>query len=161
MVDIYIREMDEVDAPFIIKTCHRHYFKNSPQTRRVPGRTYDFYYGPLWNHIVDTHNVAVACDRSSPWQIFGFIIFDYDPAGNMFLYYVYVKDIYRGYGIGTRLTEFAESLAPDPDNTNKYLVHKTDKATGPAMHERGYRFNPFYIFNDLKEMFSNEPIETH
>lgn len=114
MSDFAIRPPTPADVPLVLQTWTRTY-------ARVAKR----HCGPLAPRAVAdaVHataqlilarpgvEVAVATNPANAWFIFGYAVFE---RAESVLHWVYVKDLYRGNGIGPELVAYARDLCAGP-----------------------------------------------
>jgi GNAT superfamily N-acetyltransferase len=109
---ISIRNYKEEDKAFVISTWLKSFYTNMP-SYKVNSR---YYIKPESNEFYKFHSkvvqsvlekplttVLIACNEEDENQIFGYIIYDENC-----MHWLYVKQVYRRNGIGTRLLKEAD-----------------------------------------------------
>lgn len=109
---VQYRAATKADLPFILSSWVRSY----THKRRPPeGLTLKAFRAGLRLVIADilresTTRLVVACNPHNERLIWGWACYDDGPKA--VLYYAYVKEVFRGCGIGTELTRIARNRAP-------------------------------------------------
>lgn len=111
---ITIRKMKETDIPYIYSSwledyLSSHFIKQKHQTRALqthialmPRELYYKEQRARIDRIIKKSIVYVACNTEDEEQIFGYIVFR--EVGNLtILSWIYVRPVYRGFGIANKL----------------------------------------------------------
>lgn len=101
LMPIEIRLYEQSDYNFI-KNSYMKSFRNSNLTRYVNPELYNEHQSRLFDSIVRTANILIACNSSDSYQILGYCIYD---NSKKVLHYVYVKNPFRKNYIAKRLIE--------------------------------------------------------
>jgi GNAT superfamily N-acetyltransferase len=100
------RELKESDRDFVFSSWLFSFKGASPFAKRIRGK--DFYknHQKVIENIIErpTLMTCVACLEDDPDVILGFIIWEQDQ-GTVSVHYIFVKEIYRGNGVGAFLWE--------------------------------------------------------
>lgn len=101
MADVSIRNATPQDGGFIADSWLRSY-SSAYHVKKVPAEVYWRRHRDVIADLVSRSVVRVACDPADPWTIWGWVCGEVQ-GGTIVLHYVYVKDVFRGYDIGTIL----------------------------------------------------------
>jgi GNAT superfamily N-acetyltransferase len=121
------------DAPFIMQTWQRSYYKGSDFARLIHRTVYDMYNRETIEQILCRHgtHVTIGHDPESDDTIYGYIVLEEDTADMPIVHYLFVKEAWRQLGIATKLI-----TATVPDPMRCYFTHHTkdrfDRTTGEA-----------------------------
>lgn len=78
----------------------------------IEPQVYFHWHHKLLEALIPTSNVIVACDIDNPDKIYGYGVARYD-GPNLFVHYVYVREGWRGLGIGGSIFRaWMERFAP-------------------------------------------------
>jgi GNAT superfamily N-acetyltransferase len=137
-----IREADLGDLAFVLDTIARS-LRNSPAYKECSN---DVFYSGFRQYIepaVMSSPILVACNPECEDQIYGYISYQQESNSPM-LNYVYVKQVYRGMGIGTKL--MAAVCAPSDVLRYKFttpaMVNFMRHCIDTGVLSNGY-YNPF------------------
>lgn len=79
--------------------------------------------------------VVVACDPQAPAEVWAWLCFE-DKAPGCLVHFVYTKQVYRRFGLASRLVQLAEAMAPGPVSHS----HETEAgAVLAAQHPSTYK----------------------
>ena len=128
-----LREFRPDDLNFILGTWMESYFFYMPS--RPPKNIYAREHSALIHKKLPICECLVACSEEDPTQILGYLITE----GEL-LHYIYVKELFRKLGIGSRLMEEMYRNAVDVVHTHY---------TKPIKHfDRSYHliYNPYLFY---------------
>ena len=99
MDEIQMRDFQRItDEAFVIDSWMRSFYTNSPFTIYLPRKEFQVKHLPIINRLIGKSTIRLAVEGMSPDIIVGYIV--YEPE---VMHYVYVKEAFRGFGIGRRL----------------------------------------------------------
>lgn len=110
--NVVLRPSTELDDNFIFSSWLKSYRRNAGP---IPHRWYFKIYQALLDRLYRRPAIetTIACFRTRPEQIFGYIVHETDPStSTTYVHYVYIKDIFRSMGIGSALLQHATSGKP-------------------------------------------------
>jgi GNAT superfamily N-acetyltransferase len=110
---VTIRAAAPSDHDFVQGTLLNHYYEESFWAQRLTTRTFFDGHTPLVKGLLYRAQVNVACEKSDPYALLGFVIFepsifdsaDLTPLTPPVLDFLFVKKSFRGIGIGRLLFE--------------------------------------------------------
>ena len=140
-MSLKIRPMKDEDTNFILSTWLKSYREYGPSP--VPESS--IYYKEHQKHIKSllSSESIVACTEDEE-QIVGFLV-----ATNQTAHYVYVKAVFRKFGVANRLIDSVKRL--------KYFSQFTKFA--PLFEKRGLQYNPYKFYQGvIGENQDNESI---
>lgn len=132
------RRMKDGDLNFILNSWLTSY-RLSPYTKRIGKEMYyQFHQEKLKALLERKPNVLLACAPDYPDQIFGYIVYEFDPD---VIHYLHVKKTYRKLGIADALLQVL-----DINNKPHLYTHFTlDAAYITTKYKDNLIFNP-YLF---------------
>lgn len=141
--DVNVRRIQEADRAYVAATWLDS-FADAPMARSLGRRRYDRRWQPLIRELLRTSTVLIATPSNDPDLIVGWIAFGVDEEYGPVIHYAYVRDSFRGFGVGSRL--FAETGF----STRWTYTHRTLDAQRITAHWRatGGR-QPTYDFTIL------------
>jgi ribosomal protein S18 acetylase RimI-like enzyme len=138
--NVVLRDGTELDDNFIYSSWLKSYKRSAGP---IPFRWYYKIYQTVLDRLFKRPpiKVRVACFRTRPEQIFGYVVFE-EHEGTPYIHYLYIKDAFRGMGIGS-------ALLSDATGGNEFTY-----TFRPRRHkmfvDRGGRFSDKYIREDLE-----------
>lgn len=112
--DFAIRPATEKDWAFILQSWTRTYARSMDPGPLAPRALADAVHASVSRLLTRPGvEVAVATNPANAFFIFGYVVFERRADGPV-LHWVYVKDLYRGYGIGSDLVTYARGDLPGP-----------------------------------------------
>ena len=134
---IKIRPMTEGDFNFVISSWLKSYKYSGTAVRRMIDRVYYDAYEPIVKSLIKRSDVYIACLRSDPDAIVGYLaierVEDHD-----IIHYCNIRDIWQKMGIASYLIEAAQ-----PQNMT-YFTHWTSPIQS-LIHKIPYVYQPFLI----------------
>lgn len=134
--EVHIRPATEGDLPFIVDSWMRSYSKSVTVARPI----YDRFQRELIERLLKASTVLVACNSESPSQLFGYVVAQRRGAV-VVLHYVYVKQIFRHFGIAAALLSHVGAQG------RCQYTHRTKKGESLA-RKLGAHFNPYLLPGD-------------
>lgn len=110
MSQVSMRRATPEDGRFVADSWLRSY-KGAYHVKRVPAEVYWKQHRAVIAHAVDRSDVWIACDPHDPWTIWGWICAERDGSA-LVVHYVYVKDAFRGFRVGSHLVKALCDEAP-------------------------------------------------
>lgn len=110
MSQVSIRPATPEDGRFVADSWLRS-FKGAYHVKHVPAEVYWRMHRAVVADIVDRSEVWIACDPHDPWTIWGWMCAKRE-AGVVTVHYVYVKDAFRGFRVGSSLVQTFVEEAP-------------------------------------------------
>lgn len=102
---IRLRPAIEADVPFIFNSwlrCYRH----SRNTQGCENPVYFAQHHILIEGLCKRANILIACDEKNPAEIYGYICSE-TIEDVMVIHFMYIKEMYRKFGVGSFLAETA------------------------------------------------------
>lgn len=99
-----IRNFNKDDTAFVFQSWLKDYRRNSQFAKRIRSSDFFQYHHKILERIFEreTSQTLIACDPETPKVIWGYITIEKVPGLDL-IHYIYVKDSFRGYGIGGKL----------------------------------------------------------
>jgi hypothetical protein len=144
-----IRQGTIDDKNFIFNSWLKDY-RESLFTVHVPDSIYYKHHADLIQQLLGKSYVAVLCNPEDPTLIFGYVV--YQPYNeHVIVHYLYVKGIYRQFGLATKL------LASITDVKKKtiYTSHLTEPIFKFMMRKYKIIYSP-YLLSELSSL----PLDT-
>ena len=136
---INLRSLATDDRSFLLHSWLRSY-RNGPFTRLIPNNLYYEAYHSVLEGLLASADIFIACDPDSPRRIFGYLVTGFAGEAPV-LFYVYVKQAYRGFGIARQLLAAARFDVAKPF----FFPFLSPQARSLAQHFPQAVFNPFLI----------------
>lgn len=149
---IELRLFESSDFNFI-KNSYMKSYRNSNLTRYVNQIVYNKYQSKLFDSIVRTANILIACNSSDSYQILGYIIYD---NSKKIIHYVYVKNPFRKNHIAKRLIERVASEGWQISHLTPFMksilygsnAHSADRANiSKTLQQLNITYNPYALFS--------------
>ena len=105
------RSMAVTDRGYITKSFNRTYRDNN---KKMNGRLYYKQADSMFNSILDRFSAIVVCNPNEISQIYGFCVAAYISNEEWVCFWIQIKQIYQGLGIGTSLFEFVKGDRKGP-----------------------------------------------
>lgn len=104
---ILLRPSVAADLPFVKDTWKRS-FRDSPFAGPIPNHLYHPVYGQVLDYLMGREDVRVevAANPESDGQVFGYVVSE-EGFDAPCLHWIYVKRVYRGYGVAKSLLKRA------------------------------------------------------
>lgn len=103
MSAVSMRPATPEDGRFVADSWIRSY-KGAYRNKRVPAEVYWKRQREVVANLVDRSDVWVACDPLNPWTVWGWICAERQ-ANVLVVHYVYVKNPFRGFKVGSMLVK--------------------------------------------------------
>ena len=101
------RPVESPDLAFVLSAWLKS-FRRSQHAGVVPNNLYHETYKAAFDHLLRRGMVVtVICNKSNPDQLVGFIAYETAANGTPVLHYLFIKDVFRGHGIGKHLLQGA------------------------------------------------------
>ena len=115
-----LRPYTPEDIPFIHNSWGTSYYRCSGANKVVDSRTFHERHRPLREAFFHrpTAAVIVACDKSDPWLIVGWIALEQIPEA-VVVHYVSVKSAFKGQGIAKWMFSQVNKVSPVTAYTHK------------------------------------------
>lgn len=98
-----LRSIQSEDLAFVIAAWLKS-FRRSPFAGVIPNDLYHATYKNCFDQLLQRGmKVTVVCNTSNPDQLLGFIAYETAANGTPVVHYLFVKDVFRGNGIGKLL----------------------------------------------------------
>lgn len=139
-----LRTARPADHAFITKSWLRSYERSAPHDRALRtqyltntnrvlgGQVRDAYfaqYHQVIEEVLDTSTILVACHRTEPDVVVGFVVGAVHSTGCLVLHYVYVVSRYRNAGVARCLVrELKDSLLPQITDSQVVVTCTTPSA---------------------------------
>lgn len=106
MIDVTIRAANTDDISFLMNSWLKSYRYGSWFTKRIRDSVYFKYHHQIVTGILSrgSCNVIVAVDPTDTYFILGYLVSEKFEDKNI-IHYAYVKDTFRGKGVGRKLIE--------------------------------------------------------
>lgn len=98
------RDAEEGDTNFILSSWLKS-FRDSEFAKEMSNAVYFAGHQRLVKDAIARSRIVVAVNPGDPRQIYGWICFE-QKGDYQVLHYFYVKEIYRGFGLGTKLFNY-------------------------------------------------------
>lgn len=136
---VRLRPATETDVPFLFNSwlrCYRH----SHNTRGCENPVFFAQQHKLLEGLCKRASITIACNQADIAQIYGYICHE-QIEGVLVVHFVYVKEIYRKFGVAGIL---AQSAGFDKD-APVFYTHRTYSAEGL---ERKFKmvYNPYLAY---------------
>jgi len=128
MNNLILRPANETDTNFLLSTWLKSYYVHGNAYRKPNQSIYYKEHQDLVKKRLATSSVTVATTSEDETQIIGYIVCDADC-----IHYLYVKNIFRGFGIAKKL------LAGNWRDSYSHHTAYSDQVN------KGMQFNP-YLF---------------
>ena len=137
---ITLRPAAQTDVGFIFNSWLKSY-KYSLFARTITNTIYFSEHHKLIEKLLKSNETIVACNPNDPEQIYGYV--NAGRIGGVFcLNYIYVKQSFRGLGIGKSLLNYFEH---DPSSASVYTHHtRTAEKLAPKYN---MIYHPYLILN--------------
>lgn len=136
-----IRPFDKDDTAFVFQSWLKDYRRNSPFAKHIRSSDFFLYHHKILERIFEreTSQTLIACDPETPKVIWGHITIERIPGLDL-IHYIYVKDSFRGYGIGKKLFDSTNI------NANKIIyTHETYWLKNIIEKYKKARYIPYLI----------------
>jgi hypothetical protein len=143
--DVVFRDYNVNDMSFIKSSWSKNQFHQSTYKKMSSD---DFFrsFSLIINSILSrpTVMIIVACNCDYPDQIFGYSIIEFGIDSHT-LHFVYVKGIYRGFGLSRKMIDF--SL--DGRRLNYYTCQSDSESWNFTSKKLGAKYNPFLLTQEF------------
>lgn len=128
-MNLILRPMREGDNSFIISSWLNSYLSHGNHHRRPSKTVYYKEHQEIVKKKLDTCLVTIATTSEDESQIIGYIVHDSEC-----IHYLYVKGLFRGFKIGSRLLQ-----TTDAPNYSHHTTSSDDV-------KKGHKFNPYLFY---------------
>lgn len=151
-VPIQLRPANQEDVPFIFSSWLKSY-KYAPWCRNLTNTVYYAEHHKVIERLLKTNDVIIACNPEDPSQIYGFVCAG-TVDGIFCLHYMYVKQSFRGLGIGKTLLN---AFQHDPSTAAVYTHHTRIAEKQAAKYN--FVYHPYILINNQEVPSDSEPVE--
>jgi len=147
MLPINYREGLESDIPFIFSTWMRQAREMSRSNRGhafLSSKIFSTHYHEMIRKILVRCEVVVACNKTDPHQMYGYIVFENNKNSNI-IHMTYVKFTFRKMGI-------AKSLWKTAILDEKPIIHTADSYIFSKFKKENITYNPFLMWDETREL---------
>lgn len=157
-IKIALRGAQSEDLNFIRHSWAKSFRHNCFWPKKIPHQVYFPVHRMLINQALERSTAIMAVNPENENQIFGYIIVE-NEADFYCVHYLYVKSLFRGFGIANQLIEFCV-----PYTDFVYYSHLTNFAEFLAKNHNAH-YNPYIFMSDQtaelwKEIFNENTRHT-
>ena len=147
---VKLRDATEEDIEFIFSSWLKSY-RGSLLYSKVQSSIYYPEMHKLVEKLLINFPVVIACDVNEPSTIYGWICAG-EVQGVFCLHYIYVKHLYRRFGIGSMLFNHFKH-----DETAAGIYTHTTKVADEIAKRYGMIHHPFILLNDYVPAMQSKP----
>lgn len=141
MLPIKMRAPTSEDTSFIFNSWLKSY-RSSAFAKDQCNEVFFGNYKKIVESILDRSMITVVCNPEDDNHMYGYIVFEYLPANNLLVHYLYVKHTYRKNNIAKKLIEKIRQ-SPNPILISHHTqVCKSSKSIV-------YLYDPYRAFYQL------------
>ncbi len=129
MNNLILRPMLEADKPFVISSWLNSYLTHGNQYRKPSKTVYYKEHQEFVKAKLDTCSVTIATTTEDQDQIIGYIVHDSEC-----VHYLYVKGLFRGFKIASKLLQTTDAPCYSHHTTYSDDVKK------------GHKYNPYLFY---------------
>lgn len=104
MFEVNFRAPTQEDTSFIFNSWLKSY-RSSNFAKDQCNTVYYENYKKIVSEILNRSMITIVCNPDDSNHLYGYIVFEYLPANNLLVHYVYVKHTYRKSNIAKKLIE--------------------------------------------------------
>jgi GNAT superfamily N-acetyltransferase len=143
---IAVREVNADDINFILSSWTKSY-RHSYFAQKIPNGIYFDEHKKVIAKSLLSSKVFVACLEEEPDQILGYICFDSNKyRGILVVHYLFVKHLYRRFGVGKKLIAAAKEDARHKTDLPIIVTHTT--SAFKRLEGDGFVYNPYLMLGD-------------
>lgn len=136
---VSVREATADDRGFVIQAWITGY-QRSKEVDDLRGSEFSPLQRAFINRILARGRTLIAFNADDPTQFFGFVVFETEPKVDVaVIHWIYVKSVFRNYGIAKRLLEASVGAY----ETVYYTARAPRRADEEKLRKGGARFNPY------------------